>query len=124
MGKMTAEQTTYLPGYYFSPEGKLLLEGRSIPENACKFYDPLIDFVSQLDAEYVILDINLDYFNTASSKKLLELLKRLDNNIQIKRIQVNWHYEEGDESSVETAEIYEECVKRVVFRFHEYAESA
>jgi hypothetical protein len=124
MEKMTAEPTSYLPGYDFSLEGRLLLEGRSIPENACKFYDPLIDFVSQLEAEYVLFDINLDYFNTASSKKLLELLKHLDNNAQIKRVQVNWHYEEGDESSVETAEIYEECLKRVDFRLHEYAETA
>jgi hypothetical protein len=123
MERITLEPTTYLPGYDFTLEGKLSLEGRSIPENASKFYDQLIEFVEQLDTEYVIFDINLDYFNTASSKKILDLLKRLDNNPHIKRIQVNWHYEEGDESSLETAEIYEECLKRIEFKFHEYAET-
>jgi hypothetical protein len=124
MKRITANPTSYLPGYDFSLEGKLQLEGRSIPDNAGKFYNPLIDFVDQLDTDYVIFDINLDYFNTASSKKLLELLKRLDNNNQIKRIQVNWQYEEGDESSSEIAQIYEECLKRTDFKLYEYAETS
>jgi AAA+ ATPase superfamily predicted ATPase len=123
MERIHSEPSTYLPAYDFSPEGKLTLEGRSIPENASRFYDPLIEFVGQLESEYAILDINLDYFNTASSKKLLELLKELDKNLRLKRVQVNWHYEEGDESSFETAEIYQECLKRIDFRFLEYAET-
>jgi len=124
MERITSESSTYLPAYDFTLEGKLILEGRSIPENACKFYDQLIDFAGELDTEYVIFNINLDYFNTASSKKILDLLKRLDSNQKIKRIQVNWHYEEGDDSSLETAEIYEECLKRIEFKFHEYAETS
>jgi hypothetical protein len=124
MERLTSESSTYLPAYDFTLEGRLTLEGRSIPENACKFYDQLIDFAGELDTEYVIFNINLDYFNTASSKKILDLLKRLDSNVKIKRIQVNWHYEEGDDSSLETAEIYEECLKRIEFKFLEYAETA
>jgi hypothetical protein len=69
-----------------------------------------------------MFDINLEYFNTSSSKKLLELLKRLDANKQIHSVQVNWHFEEGDEDSVETAEIYEECLNRIDFKYYEYAE--
>ncbi len=94
MERINSESSTYLPAYDFSPEGRLLIEGRSIPENASRFYDPLIEFAGQLETEYVILDVNLDYFNTASSKKILELLKQLDNNLHLKRVQVNWHYEE------------------------------
>jgi hypothetical protein len=124
MERLTLESSTYLPAYDFTLEGKLLLEGRSIPENASKFYDQLIEFAGNLETEYVIFDINLDYFNTASSKKILDLLKKLDSNEQIKRIQVNWHYEEGDDSSLETAEIYEECLKRIEFKFLEYAETS
>jgi hypothetical protein len=124
MEKIINEPTSHLPLIDFNPEGYLNLEGRSIPEDACKIYNPLIKFVDQLDIIQVTFDINLEYFNTATSKKLLELLKHLDANNKIKTVLVNWHFEEGDEDSVETAEIYEECLRRTDFRYMEYAETA
>jgi hypothetical protein len=108
----------------FKNNGKLKLEGKSIPEDAAKLFKPLIDFVDQLTVSEVIFDINLIYFNTASSKKIMELLRHLDANNKITKIQVNWHFEEGDEDSVETAEIYEESLLRVEFRYLEYNEAA
>jgi hypothetical protein len=124
MEKLHVEPTTYLPLVDFSNEGKLKLEGRSIPEDATKIFNPLIDYVDQLTAGKVIFDIKLDYFNTASSKKILELLKHLDANNKVKEVQVIWHFEEGDEDSVETAEIYEEFLHRTDFRYKEYDEVA
>jgi hypothetical protein len=124
MERITSEATPYMPGYEFNPDGKLKLEGRSIPENVAIYYDPLIEFIDALNVDQVIFDINLEYFNTASSKKIMEMLRHLDRNMQIKNVRINWHYEEDDESSLETAEIYEECLPRVDFRFHEYAEVA
>ena len=124
MDKLFVESTPYLPLVDFSEEGKLKLEGRSIPEDATKIYNPLIDYVDQLTAGKVVFDIKLDYFNTASSKKILELLKHLDANRKIKEIQVIWHFEEGDEDSVETAEIYEDLLKRTNFHYKEYSEVA
>jgi hypothetical protein len=124
MEKLFVEPTQYLPMVDFSDDGKLKLEGRSIPEDATIIYNPLIDYIDQLSASCVVFDIKLDYFNTASSKKILELLKHLDANNKIKEIQVNWHFEEGDDDSVETAEIYEEFLHRTDFRYMEYAEVA
>ncbi len=124
MEPLIAEATTYSPGIDFNPSGKLVLEGRAIPEDAAKLFDPMIEFVDQLETEEVLFVINLVYFNTASSKKLLELLKHLDANNKIKQVQINWHFEEGDEDSVETAEIYEELLLRSNFRYIEYAEVA
>ena len=117
-------RTDCLPEVEFSPEGKLKLEGKSIPEDATKLYNPLIEFIDQLAVEEVIFDINLIYFNTASSKKIMEMLRHLDANNKVGRIQVNWHFEEGDEDSVETAEIYEESLFRCDFRYLEYDEAA
>jgi hypothetical protein len=124
MKKLFVEPTPYLPLVDFSAEGNLKLEGRSIPEDATKLFNPLIDYVDQITAGKVVFDIKLDYFNTASSKKIMELLKHLDANNKVKEIQVNWHFEEGDEDSVETAEIYEEFLRRTDFRYKEYAEVA
>jgi hypothetical protein len=124
MEKLHVEPTQYLPLVDFTEEGKLKIEGRSIPEDATKIFNPLIDYVDELSVGKVVFDIKLDYFNTASSKKILELLKHLDANQKVKEIQVNWHFEEGDEDSVETAGIFEEFLLRVDFRYREYQEVA
>ncbi len=118
------EETTHSPRIEFYSSGRLLLEGRSIPEDAAKMYDPLIQFVTNLEKETVVLDINLEYFNTATSKKLLELFRQLEGNEKIFNLYINWHYEEGDDDSVETAEIYEDSLRKAEFRYLEYAESA
>jgi hypothetical protein len=64
--------------------GELILYGRSIPENAAKVYEPVLNWVS----EYILnarpttnFRINLEYFNTSSSIWLVKILKVL---IQIK----------------------------------------
>lgn len=124
MEKLIYEPTSHLPLAEFNVDGRLILEGKAIPENAFKFFDPLINFVDQLAVKKVILDINLIYFNTSSSKKILELLRHLDANNKVNEIIVNWHFEEGDDDSVETAEIYEETLLRTDFRYIEYSEAA
>jgi sulfatase maturation enzyme AslB (radical SAM superfamily) len=124
MDDILIEATAHHPFVDFKTEGRLKLMGKSIPEDAVKIFNPLIEFVGQLKVPHVTFDINLTYFNTASSKKLLELLKQLDANGKIKTILVNWLYEEGDDDSVETAEIYEECLRRTDFRYKEYEEKS
>lgn len=123
MEKLIVEQQQYVPKVDFAPNGKLQMEGRSIPEDASALFDPLIEFVDRIDVEEVTFDINLDYFNTASSKKILDLLRHLDANQIIKKVLVNWHYEEGDEDSVEMAEIYEDFLPDIEFKYHQYAEA-
>ncbi len=124
MERLFKNGTSRLPLIDFMPEGNLKIEGKSIPEDAVKVYSPLIEFVDALEASHVVFDINLVYFNTSSSKKLLELFRHLEANNNVENILINWYFEEGDEDSIETAEIYEESLFRVDFRYHEYADAA
>jgi hypothetical protein len=124
MERIYRDPSSSLPLIDFIPEGNLKIEGRAILENATEFFQPLIEFVSSLEVSNVILDINLEYFNTSTSKKLLELFRHLEANSNIKNILLNWYFEEGDDDSLETAEIYEDCLRRVDFRYHEYSEVA
>lgn len=124
MEKYTVDPNSYLPLVEFSTEGYLKMEGRAIPEDANKLFNPLISFIDELTVSSVTFDVKLEYFNTASSKKILEMLKHLDSNTNIDEITVNWHFEEGDEDSVETAEIYEDCLDRIKFNYKEFAEVA
>ncbi len=60
--------------------GDFIFSGRSIPENAAKVYEPILNWVS----EYIQharpttnLRLNMEYFNTSSSLWLAKILKVL-----------------------------------------------
>jgi len=124
MNNLIIEPTNSTPVIQFREDGRLLMEGRSLPENVLKFYTPLIEWAAKLTAEVVKLDINLEYLNSASSKKLLELLKVFDANSHITTFIINWHYESDDEDSLENGQIFEDLLRKAQFRYHEYSEAA
>jgi hypothetical protein len=124
MKNIHLDPTTSTPAVKFTTDGRLLIEGRSLPENVLKFYGPLIDWVKALKAEVVKIDLNMEYLNSASSKKLLEMLRALDNNKDIKELIVNWHYESDDEDALESGQIFEDFLEKAEFRYHEYSEAA
>jgi hypothetical protein len=60
--------------------GDLVLSGRSIPENATKLYEPVLNWVTEYISEAnpnTNLRLDLEYFNTASSIYLAKMLKIL-----------------------------------------------
>ena len=120
MSTVLIEATNSTPAINFCSDGRLIIEGRSSPEDVNKFYKPLIKWIVDLNIESVKLDINLEYFNSGSAKMLLELMKKLDANSSIKSLIVNWHYEEGDDDALEAGQIFEDLVKRAQFRYEEY----
>lgn len=124
MKNINLEPTTSTPAVRFSSDGRLLMEGRSLPEDVNRFYNPLIAWVKVLTTEVVKIDLNLEYLNSASSKKVLELLRVLDNNEAIKELIVNWHYEADDEDALESGQIFEDFLIKAEFRYHEYSEAA
>ena len=123
MKNLIIEPTSSTPAIKFRTDGRMLIEGRSLPEDVNKFYLPLIDWAGKLTAKEVLLDINLEYLNSASTKKMLEFLKVLDANNHIKTFTVNWHYESDDEDTLENGQIFEELLRKAQFRYHEYSEA-
>ncbi len=122
MNNLIIESTINTPTIKFGTDGRLLMEGRSLPENVAKFYQPVVEWCAMLSAEVVKMDINLEYINSASAKKILELLKVLDSNNKIKEFIVIWHYEKDDEDVLENGQIFEELLRKAVFRYQEYSE--
>ena len=116
--------TKYTPTVSYGEDGKLLLKGRCMPEDVAAFFKPLIDWAYALKIESLTVDIDLDYLNSTSSRKLLDLLKILDANNNIKEFIINWHFETGDEDAVELGQIYEELLLKASFRYREYHEVA
>jgi hypothetical protein len=124
MNNIVIEPTATTPSVSFRTDGRLLMEGRSLPENVAKFYTPLLEWARQLTDQVVKFDINLEYTHSASSKKILELLKVFDANCHIKELIINWHYELDDEDALENGQIFEDLLRKASFRYHEYSEAA
>ncbi|MGF1534242.1 MAG: DUF1987 domain-containing protein [Bernardetiaceae bacterium] len=94
--------------------GKFLISGRSIPENSIEFYKPLFEWLDhyiQAPQEATELDVKLEYFNTSSSKCLVEIFRKLEK-LQEKgqQVKINWFYEEDDEDMEESGEDFQEII--------------
>lgn len=114
--------TPKTPSVSFSQNGHLELKGRSIPENSIEFYKPLIDWLDEY-AKTATSDTNvhvqLEYFNTSSSKCLLDFFKRLEGLGN--RVTIHWYYEQDDEDMLEAGEDYEAIIN-VPFKMIEVEE--
>lgn len=103
MKDLLIERTYSTPAVHFDARtGSLKIEGRSIPENPSAFYDPLEKWVNEYfntTNGSMKLDIKLDYINSGSSKAILTFLKNIKIHCENgKNCQINWHFEEDDES--------------------------
>lgn len=116
MGKIAIEGTSKTPTIIFNEEeGLLELKGRSIPENSIEFYKPLseaLDEYSKAPKDTTKVNIQLEYFNTSSSKCILDIFKKLEAiKLSGKDVVINWYYEEDDEDMLEAGEDYEAIIK-------------
>ena len=97
-----------------SRSGYLLIKGRSIPENSIEFYKSLIEALEAYNDNpqpHSKVDIQLEYFNTSSSKCILDVFKRLEKiNAGDSEVVINWHYEEDDEDMLEAGEDYQTII--------------
>ena len=97
-----------------SQNGIIELKGRSIPENSVEFYQPLqtwVELYSQNPKEETTVEIKLEYFNTSSSKCILDLFKKLEIiNKSSSKVLVKWYFETDDEDMQEAGEDYQEII--------------
>lgn len=104
-----SEGTGKTPAINFDPLAKsLLIKGRSIPEDPIAFYGPLMEALSNCSAASLPrfdVTINLEYFNTSSSRCIYNIFKKLELiSKEGSSIVINWAYEEGDDEMLEVGE--------------------
>lgn len=114
----------------FSPEVNLDKErsrfefyGKSFPEDPHVFFNPIIDwfreYVIAPNKETIVV-FKLDYFNTTSSKKIIDILNVLKEvHRQKKPIMIHWYYRTGDDDMFESGETISEIVS-LPFKFIPY----
>jgi len=113
-------------GVVLDKEKKLFrFEGRSLPENTVKFFEPVVNWVEAYKkdpADETRIDMNFIYFNTSSAKMILEVLEAFDEIRKAgKEVKVVWHYMEGDYDIKEAGEEYESMVS-IPFEYIEHPE--
>jgi len=120
MEPIIIEGTAKTPSVRFDANAKIFeIKGRSIPENSVEFYKPLVDWLEKYKEnplEKTEVNIKLEYFNTSSSKCILDVFKKLESIHKTNNeVQINWYYEEDDEDMLEAGEDYESII-RVPFK--------
>ncbi|HLV42930.1 MAG TPA: DUF1987 domain-containing protein [Brumimicrobium sp.] len=115
MENINLEGTPKTPSVSFNAnEGRLELRGRSIPENSVEFYKPInlwIEEYAKSPKEITVFDVKLEYFNTSSSKCILDVFKLLEEiNGNGTEVKVNWYFEEDDEDMEEAGEDYQAII--------------
>jgi len=117
-------ETITIPGTPKTPtvdmnveSGIIEIKGRSIPENSIDFYRPVVEWLdkyAESPAPETKVNIQLEYFNTSSSKCILDVFKKLEQVYKKngdKGVVINWYYEEDDEDMLEAGEDYQSILK-------------
>ena len=99
--------------------GKFEISGRSLPEDSSEFYQPILDWIEEykkdsLDESKFLFQ--LEYFNTSSSKLILDMMTALEG---IEGLKIVWFYYEDDEDMEEAGAEFSELVD-IDFEFKTY----
>ena len=116
MDSYIQQPTAKTPKLSFDPNtGVFEISGRSIPENSISFYNSLLKWLDGYISspnQITKVVVNLEYFNTSSSKCLIEIFRRFEKlNVNGNSIFIKWYYEEEDEDMLESGQDFREIIK-------------
>lgn len=110
------EETQDTPKIVFDKnKGIFEISGRSLPENAIKFYTPVLKWLEDYIAvpnPTTCFEFKLDYFNSASTKKIFEIITILEKlTPSDSSVIIKWYYSKDDEliktKGIEMQEMFE-----------------
>ena len=124
MNSLIIPATDFTPKVNFILEtGQLEISGISRPEDVAGFYEEPLNWLSRFEEtilksekRYEFQDLHLifqlSYFNSSSSKYIIQMLRHIKNLIgQGIPVTIDWFYEEGDEKMLEDGEDLAEAVE-------------
>ena len=125
MENLQIEATKSSPKIDLNAQTNILsIVGESYPENTAQFYAApfkwLEEYLEALEDQELIVNIELIYFNSSSSKVLMDLFDILEESSEDdKNIVVNWIYDEENEASLEYGEEFAEDIESLTFNLVE-----
>lgn len=115
MAALRIEPADDTPLVILDKQNKLFeISGKSMPEDVIRFYGPVLEWLNQYKTDplqLTIMDFKLVYFNTASSKLILDILMILEEmQEEGHEILIRWHSLKNDEDMEEAGDEYSEMV--------------
>ena len=108
MENLKLEATKYTPEINLDTNGTISLSGKSYPENTFEFYAPMMKWLEEYfetsAADKTVVNIEIIYFNSSSSKLFFDFFDLLEENSNDHKIEINWIYDEENESALEAGE--------------------
>ena len=107
MENLNIEETKYTPKIELDTMGTISLVGKSYPENTFEFYAPMMRWVEDYFKEATgktTVNIEITYFNSSRSKLFFDFFDLLEDNNAAHKIEINWIYDEENESAEEAGE--------------------
>lgn len=124
MNSLIIQPTENTPKIVFDPENDIYeISGESRPENVREFYEPVLNWLRDLGNDIVAnkaayksktmaFEFKLDYFNSSSSKFILDILKKIKEfHTNGADVVIQWYVDEGDEDMQEAGEEMSKMVK-------------
>ncbi len=105
-------------------DSRLTISGRSYMSNSVEFYKKIIAEIDELQTSELTVEMNLDHFNSSSSKCFLELFKVLEKKLSTgAKIRILWMYKRNYTEMIEAGEDYRDLLdNRIDFEFVEIPE--
>jgi hypothetical protein len=115
------EETPSTPEVYFNFNSHVLsIKGESYPENAAKFYGPVLaslkTYLASVENQVIEFKIALTYFNSTSTKILYNIMHVLEEaTTKNNTIIVKWCYDEEDDTILEIGQELHEDYPAILF---------
>jgi hypothetical protein len=123
MGDLIIKETGKTPSISFlANKGELYISGRSIPDYADEFYADikkwLENYFDNNPQPNTTLTCSMEYLNSGSSKRLLDLFLLLFSKCRNKNLsyQIFWEYSLSDDEMREEGEIYGSLVPNLFIK--------
>lgn len=115
MNKLFIENTKSTPHVNFDPVNNVFeIGGKSLPEDVMGFYRVVLDWLNEYlksPNPTTKLVFEMEYFNTASSKLIFEIIKSLSEASKNgNKFEIVWKYAEDDDDTLEMGRDYESLV--------------
>ena len=99
--------------------GYIRFKGECYAENTIEFFKKTTDWLTGYlasDFKSLIFDVELEYFNSSSSKLLYNMLKSMDTRAQHgKDVTINWYVVDGNDIILESGEDFKDELTNLNF---------
>ena len=116
------EKSTRMPGVIHDPDARLVtINGEAYPEDVIAAFDPIIEKLSEIligsDAQPVEIRFELQYFNSGSSRKILEVIRLIATSSVAHKI--TWVADPEDDEMIDHGKRFSRAVPNIEFKLIE-----